>query len=93
MDTSICVAEFLWHSPKTILTLLIGYIPIQNKKFKTINKRQMCPQYVFNLLVNDLIYFTAKSGVCPSPIVNKSWLLYGKRRFYHLKLEMAFIDN
>ena len=49
----------------------------------------MYPKYVFNLLVNDLIYFSAKSGVCHSPIVNKSWLLYAKRRFYHLKLEMA----
>ena len=30
MDTCICVAE----SPETITTLLIGYTPIQNKKFK-----------------------------------------------------------
>lgn len=72
MDTSIRVAEFLWCSPETILTLLIGYTPIQNKKFKPINKTEMYPNYVLNLLVNDLIYFSAKSGVCPPPIVNKA---------------------
>ena len=78
---------------ETIIPLLIGFTPRQNKKFKTINKTEMYPKYVFNLPVNDLIYFSAKSGVCPSPTVNKSWLLYAKRRFYHLKLEMAFTDN
>ena len=35
MDTGICMAEFLHRSPETITTLLTGYTPIQNKKFKT----------------------------------------------------------
>ena len=30
MDTHICMTESLHCSPKTITTLLIGYIPIQN---------------------------------------------------------------
>ena len=34
MDTYICMAESLCCSPETTTTLLIGYIPIQNKKFK-----------------------------------------------------------
>ena len=34
MDTSICMAESICYSPETITTLLIGYIPIQNKKLK-----------------------------------------------------------
>ena len=34
MDTCICMAESLRSSPETIITLLIGYTPIQNKKFK-----------------------------------------------------------
>ena len=34
MDPCICVAESLHCSPGTITTLLIGYIPIQNKKLK-----------------------------------------------------------
>jgi len=34
MDTWICMAESLPCSPKTITMLLIGYTPIQNKKFK-----------------------------------------------------------
>ena len=75
------MAESLHCSPETIITLLTGYTPIQNKKFKTINKTEMYPNYVLNLLVNDLIYFSAKSGVCPSPIVNKSWLLYAREGF------------
>ena len=32
--TCICIAESLRWSPETITTLLIAYIPIQNKKFK-----------------------------------------------------------
>ena len=32
MDTCICVVEPLSFSPETIITLLIGYTPIQNKK-------------------------------------------------------------
>ena len=34
MDTCICMAEFIRCSSETITTLLIGYTPIQNKKFK-----------------------------------------------------------
>ena len=34
MDTYICIAEFLCCSPETITTLLISYIPIQNKTLK-----------------------------------------------------------
>ena len=34
MDTCICVAESLHHSPETITLLLIGYTLIQNKKLK-----------------------------------------------------------
>ena len=34
MDTHICMAESLRSSPETITTLLTGYTPIQNKKFK-----------------------------------------------------------
>ena len=34
MDTCICLAESLHCSPETTTTLLVGYTPIQNKKFK-----------------------------------------------------------
>ena len=34
MDTRICMAKSLHWSPETTTTLLIGYTPIQNKKFK-----------------------------------------------------------
>ena len=37
MDTCMCRAESLHRPPETITTLLIGYSPIQNKRFK-INK-------------------------------------------------------
>ena len=33
MDTCTRMAESLRYSPETITALLIGYIPIQNKKF------------------------------------------------------------
>ena len=33
MDTRICMDEFFYCVPETT-TLLIGYIPIQNKRFK-----------------------------------------------------------
>ena len=36
MDTCICMTESLGCSSETIITLLIGSIPIQNKKFKNI---------------------------------------------------------
>ena len=37
VDTRMCMPESLHYSPETITILLIGYIPIQNTKFK-INK-------------------------------------------------------
>ena len=38
MDTCISTAESLHCSPKTTTTLLIGYTPVQNKKFKVWKK-------------------------------------------------------
>ena len=45
MDTCICMAESVHHSPETITTLLIGYTPIQNafgvlKKIKKNNNNK-----------------------------------------------------
>ena len=34
------MSEFLCCSPETTTTLLIGYTPIQNKKFKVFKKQQ-----------------------------------------------------
>ena len=39
MDTRVCLAESLGCSLETITTLLIGHPPIENKKFKKINKK------------------------------------------------------
>ena len=42
MDTCICMAESLHCSLETITTLLTGYTPTQNKKYKVkTNKRKM----------------------------------------------------
>ena len=38
MDKCMCIAESLHCLSKTITTLLIGYTPIQNKKFKKLGK-------------------------------------------------------
>ena len=43
MDTCIWMAEFLHCSPETITTLFIGYIPMQNKKFKVWGKNSRQP--------------------------------------------------
>ena len=40
MITYICMAESLPRSPEIITTLLIGYIPIQNKKLKVKKKKK-----------------------------------------------------
>ena len=40
MDTRICMAESLCYSPETTTTLLIGYTPIQHKKFKVWGEKQ-----------------------------------------------------
>jgi hypothetical protein len=51
MDTCIyvCLKDTLHCSPETITTLLIGSIPIQNKKFKKYpdNKEKKKKEYVF----------------------------------------------
>ena len=50
MDTFICMAESLCCPPETIMTLLTGYTPIENKKFK----KMMQPQnekYVIEVCV------------------------------------------
>ena len=39
-DPCICMVEFLQCSPEIITSLLIGYIPIQNKKLKKLKKRK-----------------------------------------------------
>ena len=41
MDTCIHMAESLHYSPETITTLLTGYTPIQNKKFKSKKRKQI----------------------------------------------------
>ena len=41
MDTCIPMAEYLHYSPETITTLLTGYTPIQNKKFKNKKRKQI----------------------------------------------------
>ena len=39
MDTCMCMAESLCCSPETITTLLIGCIPIHNKKLQKKKKK------------------------------------------------------
>ena len=40
METHVCMAESLHHSPETIKTLLNSYTPIQNKKCKVWGKKE-----------------------------------------------------
>ena len=39
--TCLCMAEPLHSLPETITTLLIGYTPIQNKKFKKLFNNEL----------------------------------------------------
>ena len=54
MDTSICTAELLHYSAKSITILLIGYTPIQNKKFQ-----RKIHKYKTQLKLNDLDFIQA----------------------------------
>ena len=49
MDTNVRMAEALWGPPETIATLLISYVPIQNKKLK-IKRNQLTsgPRWIEN---------------------------------------------
>ena len=42
MESNICMAESLSYTPETTTRLLIRYILIQNKKFKTFGKKSVC---------------------------------------------------
>ena len=50
LDKCIRMAESLCCSPEIIITLLIGYIPIQNKKFKKIKRSEEHRQMVQSLV-------------------------------------------
>ena len=39
MDTCLCMAETLCSPPETITILLIGYIPVQNKKLNVKSRK------------------------------------------------------
>ena len=41
MDTHICIAESLCCLPESITILLIGYMPIQNKKLNLKKKKKL----------------------------------------------------
>ena len=41
MTSCLCMVESLCCSPKTITTLLIGYTPIRNEKFKKKKKKKV----------------------------------------------------
>ena len=45
MGMCTCMAESLCCPPETTTTLLIGYIPIQNKKFKVQGKKILMTNY------------------------------------------------
>ena len=60
MNTYICIAESLCSLPETITTLLTGYTPTQNKKYKYKTNKQA--KHLFAILL--LIYlFYYREGV------------------------------
>ena len=51
MDTCICMAKSLCCSPETTTVLLIGYTPIQNKKFEKKKYIKILNTYTFGNIV------------------------------------------
>ena len=63
MDTCICMAESVHHSPETITTLLIGYTPIQNAfgVLKKIKKNNNNKKYLHKKKTCDMLQKNDKS--------------------------------
>ena len=53
MATCICMAEPLWVSPEMTTTLLIGYTPIQSKKFKVWKEKKVNKKHQGDNMVRD----------------------------------------
>ena len=51
MDTCICMAESLCCPPETIMTLLTGYTPIENKKLKKKKMQSQNEKYMIEVCV------------------------------------------
>ena len=51
-DTCVCVAESLPCSPGIITTLLVGYTPVQNRKFSLKKKKKKNTEYLYNTTVS-----------------------------------------
>ena len=89
MDTCICMAEPLLFSPETITTLLIGYTPKQNKKFKIKKKRITVRKHVLDA------QSLANIAVCLASWITVSSLLYvwnglvAFPTFFNLSLNLA----
>ena len=59
MNTCLCMAESFRCSPQTITTLLIGYIPIQNKK---LFKRGCKEEIRKNPIENEVEFYKSDHG-------------------------------
>ena len=69
MGTSICSAESLCCSPETTTALLIGYTPIQDKKFKVWRKKKKDPASTTKAQCSQmnkysLVALTVKESAC-----------------------------
>ena len=51
MDICICMAESLCCSPEAIITLLLGYIPIPNKRFKNLKEFSMVQSLMMMIMM------------------------------------------
>ena len=68
MNTCLCMAESFRCSPQTITTLLIGYIPIQNKK---LFKRGCKEEIRKNPIENEVEFYKSDHG---TQILTESFL-------------------
>ena len=66
MDSCIRMAKSICCPPETIITLLISYTPIQNKKLKKKKKKVLQPRHwdSGNCLSNPLLHSYHTPGTC-----------------------------
>ena len=82
MDTCVCMPEPLPHSPEAITTLLIGYSPKQNLKFKKKKKsREGTQPSSPGPGKADLPWFQVKSAHPSPPTSENRWCSSRKTRF------------
>ena len=85
----VCMAESLWCPPETITTLLINYIPTQNKKLKKINIIFACWSLKLLCFLSTDIRQSAQWAIKPEKASYRSWPEKADRTGDPIRLRIA----